>query len=172
MATRGEETWNRRPLSRQFQFLTIRGVLVVDEAPKDSRKRRTACSPPATIVAGITRSGASRSRPGARGGASARSCVVALGERGQVGCKGSGPRLAGVVELEGAARARTFSQSAASSASLVASPPRRRVPAPTTHQHGRLIWRAPQGIDSGDVGEVDFSTLKQEARARLGASKA
>jgi antitoxin ParD1/3/4 len=28
-----------------------------------------------------------------------------------------------------------------------------------------------QGIDSGDAGEVDFSALKQEARARLAASK-
>jgi antitoxin ParD1/3/4 len=34
----------------------------------------------------------------------------------------------------------------------------------------RQAWR--QGIDSGDAGEVDFSALKQEARARLAASKA
>ncbi len=34
----------------------------------------------------------------------------------------------------------------------------------------RQAWR--QGIDSGDAGEVDFTALKQEARARLAASKA
>jgi antitoxin ParD1/3/4 len=34
----------------------------------------------------------------------------------------------------------------------------------------RQAWR--QGIDSGDAGELDFSALKQEARARLAASKA
>ncbi len=34
----------------------------------------------------------------------------------------------------------------------------------------REAWR--QGIDSGDAGEVDFTALKQEARARLAASKA
>ena len=34
----------------------------------------------------------------------------------------------------------------------------------------RQAWK--QGIDSGDAGEVDFSALKQEARARLAASKA
>jgi antitoxin ParD1/3/4 len=34
----------------------------------------------------------------------------------------------------------------------------------------RKAWQ--EGIDSGDAGEVDFSTLKQEARARLAASKA
>ena len=34
----------------------------------------------------------------------------------------------------------------------------------------RQAWR--EGIDSGDAGELDFSTLKQEARARLAASKA
>jgi antitoxin ParD1/3/4 len=33
----------------------------------------------------------------------------------------------------------------------------------------RKAWQ--DGIDSGDAGEVDFSALKQEARARL-ASKA
>ena len=34
----------------------------------------------------------------------------------------------------------------------------------------RKAWQA--GIDSGDAGEVDFASLKQEARARLAASKA
>jgi antitoxin ParD1/3/4 len=34
----------------------------------------------------------------------------------------------------------------------------------------RQAWR--QGIDSGDAGEPNFSALKQEARARLAASKA
>jgi hypothetical protein len=35
----------------------------------------------------------------------------------------------------------------------------------------RFLQRAwQQGIDSGDAGEVDFSALKQEARARLAAS--
>ncbi len=34
----------------------------------------------------------------------------------------------------------------------------------------RQAWK--QGIDSGDAGEVDFTALKQEARARLAASKA
>jgi antitoxin ParD1/3/4 len=29
-----------------------------------------------------------------------------------------------------------------------------------------------EGIDSGDAGEVDFEALKQDARARLAASKA
>jgi len=33
----------------------------------------------------------------------------------------------------------------------------------------RNAWR--EGIDSGDAGEADFSALKQEARARLAASK-
>jgi antitoxin ParD1/3/4 len=33
----------------------------------------------------------------------------------------------------------------------------------------RGAWK--EGIDSGDVGEIDFSALKQEARARLAASK-
>ncbi|MGA2127837.1 MAG: type II toxin-antitoxin system ParD family antitoxin [Xanthobacteraceae bacterium] len=33
----------------------------------------------------------------------------------------------------------------------------------------RKAWQ--DGIDSGDAGEVDFSALKQEARARLAASK-
>jgi antitoxin ParD1/3/4 len=28
-----------------------------------------------------------------------------------------------------------------------------------------------KGIDSGDAGEIDFAALKQEARARLAASK-
>jgi len=37
-------------------------------------------------------------------------------------------------------------------------------------QYLRTAWQ--EGIDSGDVGEVDFKTLKQEARARLAASKA
>jgi len=36
----------------------------------------------------------------------------------------------------------------------------------------RLLRKAWQvGIDSGDSGEVDFSALKQEARARKGAAK-
>lgn len=36
----------------------------------------------------------------------------------------------------------------------------------------RILRRAWQdGIDSGDSGEVDFSALKQEARARRAASK-
>ena len=34
----------------------------------------------------------------------------------------------------------------------------------------RQAWE--QGIASGDAGEVDFTALKQEARARLAASKA
>jgi antitoxin ParD1/3/4 len=34
----------------------------------------------------------------------------------------------------------------------------------------RSAWK--EGVDSGDGGEVDFSALKQEARARLAASKA
>jgi antitoxin ParD1/3/4 len=34
----------------------------------------------------------------------------------------------------------------------------------------RKAWK--QGIDSGDTGEVNFSALKKEARARLAASKA
>lgn len=34
----------------------------------------------------------------------------------------------------------------------------------------RGAWK--EGVDSGDAGEVDFSALKQEARARLAASKA
>ena len=34
----------------------------------------------------------------------------------------------------------------------------------------RKAWQ--EGIDSGDAGEMDFSALKQEARARLSASKA
>jgi antitoxin ParD1/3/4 len=34
----------------------------------------------------------------------------------------------------------------------------------------RRAWK--EGIDSGDAGEVDFTTLKNEARARLAASKA
>ncbi len=29
----------------------------------------------------------------------------------------------------------------------------------------RKVWQ--EGIDSGDVGEVDFTALKKEARARL-----
>ncbi len=33
----------------------------------------------------------------------------------------------------------------------------------------RAAWI--DGIDSGDSGEVDFATLKQEARARLAARK-
>jgi antitoxin ParD1/3/4 len=33
----------------------------------------------------------------------------------------------------------------------------------------RMAWQ--EGSDSGDAGEVDFSALKQEARARLAASK-
>jgi antitoxin ParD1/3/4 len=33
----------------------------------------------------------------------------------------------------------------------------------------RKAWQ--EGIDSGDSGELDFSTLKQEARARKAASK-
>ena len=34
----------------------------------------------------------------------------------------------------------------------------------------RAAWK--EGIDGGDAGEVDFSALKKEARARLAASKA
>jgi antitoxin ParD1/3/4 len=34
----------------------------------------------------------------------------------------------------------------------------------------RQAWK--EGINSGDAGEVDFSALKNEARARLAASKA
>jgi hypothetical protein len=34
----------------------------------------------------------------------------------------------------------------------------------------RKAWQ--EGIDSGDAGELDFKALKQEARARLAASKA
>jgi len=34
----------------------------------------------------------------------------------------------------------------------------------------RKAWQ--EGIDSGDAGELDFKTLKQEARVRLAASKA
>ena len=34
----------------------------------------------------------------------------------------------------------------------------------------RQAWK--EGIDSGDAGEVDFSALRNEARARLAASKA
>ena len=37
-------------------------------------------------------------------------------------------------------------------------------------QYLRKAWQ--EGIDSGDAGEVDFKTLKQEARARLAALKA
>ncbi len=33
----------------------------------------------------------------------------------------------------------------------------------------RLAWK--KGIDSDDAGEIDFAALKQEARARLAASK-
>ncbi|MBX3569996.1 MAG: type II toxin-antitoxin system ParD family antitoxin [Rhizobiaceae bacterium] len=33
----------------------------------------------------------------------------------------------------------------------------------------RAAWR--EGIDSGDAGEIDFATLKQEARTRLDAAK-
>jgi antitoxin ParD1/3/4 len=33
----------------------------------------------------------------------------------------------------------------------------------------RQAWK--KGIDSGDAGEVDFTALKKEARARLAASK-
>ena len=33
----------------------------------------------------------------------------------------------------------------------------------------RKAWQ--DGIDSGDAGELDFSTLKEEARARLSASQ-
>lgn len=33
----------------------------------------------------------------------------------------------------------------------------------------REAWR--QGVDSGDVGELDFSELKKEARARRAAAK-
>jgi antitoxin ParD1/3/4 len=36
-------------------------------------------------------------------------------------------------------------------------------------QYLRKAWQ--EGIDSGDAGEIDFTTLKQEARARLAASK-
>jgi antitoxin ParD1/3/4 len=38
------------------------------------------------------------------------------------------------------------------------------------HSLLRKAWQ--EGIDSGDAGELDFSALKQEARARLAASKA
>ena len=34
----------------------------------------------------------------------------------------------------------------------------------------RKAWQA--GIDSGDAGDMDFKTLKQDARARLAASTA
>jgi antitoxin ParD1/3/4 len=34
----------------------------------------------------------------------------------------------------------------------------------------RAAWK--EGIDSGDAGELDFSALKKEARARLATSKA
>ena len=34
----------------------------------------------------------------------------------------------------------------------------------------RKAWQ--EGLDSGDAGELDFKALKQEARARLAASKA
>ncbi len=34
----------------------------------------------------------------------------------------------------------------------------------------RQAWQ--DGIDSGDAGELDFKALKEEARARLAASKA
>ena len=34
----------------------------------------------------------------------------------------------------------------------------------------RKAWQ--EGIDSGDAGEMDFTALKKEARARLAASKA
>ncbi|MDQ0396469.1 type II toxin-antitoxin system ParD family antitoxin [Labrys monachus] len=34
----------------------------------------------------------------------------------------------------------------------------------------RQAWK--QGIDSGDAGELDFASLKKEARARLDAPKA
>ena len=34
----------------------------------------------------------------------------------------------------------------------------------------RAAWK--EGIDSGDAGELDFRSLKQEGRARLAASKA
>jgi antitoxin ParD1/3/4 len=37
-------------------------------------------------------------------------------------------------------------------------------------QYLRKAWQ--EGIDSGDAGEMDFQALKQEARARLAASKA
>ena len=33
----------------------------------------------------------------------------------------------------------------------------------------RKVWQ--EGIDSGDAGELDYAALKQEARARLSASK-
>jgi antitoxin ParD1/3/4 len=33
----------------------------------------------------------------------------------------------------------------------------------------RRAWQ--EGIDSGDVGELDFESLKQQARQRLAASK-
>lgn len=33
----------------------------------------------------------------------------------------------------------------------------------------RQAWK--EGVDSGDVGEVDFTALKKEARARLAAAK-
>jgi antitoxin ParD1/3/4 len=34
----------------------------------------------------------------------------------------------------------------------------------------RAAWK--EGVESGDVGELDFTALKKEARARLAASKA
>lgn len=34
----------------------------------------------------------------------------------------------------------------------------------------RQAWK--DGLDSGDAGEIDFESLKKEARARLAASKA
>ncbi len=37
-------------------------------------------------------------------------------------------------------------------------------------QYLRKAWQ--DGLDSGDAGEMDFQALKQEARARLAASKA
>ncbi len=33
----------------------------------------------------------------------------------------------------------------------------------------RQAWK--EGVDSGEAGEIDFATLKAEARARLSASK-
>ena len=38
------------------------------------------------------------------------------------------------------------------------------------HHYLRRVWQ--EGLDSGDAGELDFKALKQEARARLAASKA